>query len=268
MNRWTAAALACVVLSPATAAEPDLMVTRAGTRTERAAAPQHFSGRATVDMLHVAAAPVRASVGSVSFAPGARTSWHTHPLGQTLIVTAGIGQAQRWGGPVVEMRVGDVVHIPPQVKHWHGAAPGSAMTHLAISEALDGQSVTWMEPVDQAPASAAPVAAAVAAPQPSRAQQLMGAMAPKLAQLTDDVLYADVWARPGLSPRDRSLITISALIAMNRPDQLRSHLTLGRANGLTQDEIAETLTHLAFYAGWPNAVTATGVARDVYIGKP
>lgn len=266
MNRWIAAALACVVLSPATAAEPDLMVTRAGTRTERAAAPQHFSGRATVDMLHVAAAPARASVGSVSFAPGARTSWHTHPLGQTLIVTAGIGQAQRWGGPVVEMRVGDVVHIPPQVKHWHGAAPGSAMTHLAISEALDGQSVTWMEPVTKAPASQAPVAAA--APQPSRAQQLMGAMAPKLAQLTDEVLYADVWARPGLSPRDRSLITISALIAMNRPDQLRSHLTLGRANGLTQDEIAETLTHLAFYAGWPNAVTATGVAREVYIGKP
>ena len=96
----------------------------------------------------------------------------------------------------------------------------------------------------------------------------MGDVAPKLAQLTDEVLYADVWARPGLSPRDRSLITVSALIAMNRPDQLRSHLTLGRTNGLTQDEIAETLTHLAFYAGWPNAVTATGVARDVYIGKP
>jgi 4-carboxymuconolactone decarboxylase len=170
------------------------------------------------------------------------------------------------------MRAGDVVHIPPQVKHWHGAAPGSAVTHLAISEALDGQSVTWMEPVAQAPASPAPVAAAAAAaaavPQPSRAQQLMGAMAPKLAQLTDDVLYADVWARPGLSPRDRSLITISALIAMNRPDQLRSHLTMGRTNGLTQEEIAETLTHLAFYAGWPNAVTATGVAREVYIGKP
>ncbi len=205
MNRWTAAALACLVLSPATATEPDLTVTRAGTRTERAAAPQHFNGRATVDMLHVPAAPARASVGSVSFEPGARTSWHTHPLGQTLVVTAGIGQVQRWGGPVEEMRVGDVVHIPPQVKHWHGAAPSSAMTHLAISEAMDGRSVTWMEPEAEAPASPAPVAAA--APQPSRAQQMMGAMAPKLAQLTDEVLYADVWARPGLSPRDRSLIT-------------------------------------------------------------
>lgn len=268
MNRWMAATLAGLVLSPATATEPELQVTRAGTRTERAASPQHFSGQATVDMLHVAAAPARASVGSVRFAPGVRTAWHTHPLGQTLIVTAGVGRVQRWDGPVVEMRVGDVVHIPPQVKHWHGAAPGSAMTHLAISEALDGQSVTWMEPVAETPASSAPAAATAAALQPSRAQQLMGDVAPKLAQLTDEVLYADVWARPGLSPRDRSLITVSALIAMNRPDQLRSHLTLGRTNGLTQDEIAETLTHLAFYTGWPNAVTATGVARDVYIGKP
>ena len=266
MKQWIATALICVTLSPATAAEPDLQVTRAGTRTTRPASPAHFSGQATVDMLHVAAAPARTSIGTVTFAPGARTAWHTHPLGQTLIVTAGIGRVQRWGCDVVEMRVGDVVHIPPQVKHWHGAATGSAMTHLAISEALDGQSVTWMEAVAEAPTSPAP--AAVAAPQPSRAQQLMGDMAPKLAQLTDEVLYADVWARPGLSPRDRSLITVSALIAMNRPDQLRSHLTLGRANGLTKDEIAETLTHLAFYAGWPNAVTATAVAREVFVVKP
>ena len=92
----------------------------------------------------------------------------------------------------------------------------------------------------------------------------MGSMAPKLAQLTDDVLYADVWARPGLSPRDRSLITISALIAMNRPDQLRSHLTMGRTNGLTQEEIAETLTHLAFYAGWPKAWAAFRLVKEVY----
>jgi 4-carboxymuconolactone decarboxylase len=105
---------------------------------------------------------------------------------------------------------------------------------------------------------------AAPADQPTRAQQLMGDFAPKLAQLTDDVLYGDVWARPQLSPRDRSLVTISALIAMNRPDQLRSHLALGRANGLTEDEIAETITHLAFYAGWPSAVTAVTVAKEVF----
>ena len=95
----------------------------------------------------------------------------------------------------------------------------------------------------------------------------MGDIAPKLAELTDNVLYADVWARPGLSPRDRSLVTVSALIAMNRPDQLRSHLARARDNGVTQEEIIEAITHLAFYAGWPNAVTAVSVAKDVFQKK-
>ncbi|WP_091493451.1 carboxymuconolactone decarboxylase family protein [Microbacterium pygmaeum] len=97
----------------------------------------------------------------------------------------------------------------------------------------------------------------------SRAQQLMGDIAPKLAELTDDVLFGDVWARPGLSPRDRSLITVAALIALNRTDQLRSHLGVGIQNGLTEDELVEVITHLAFYAGWPVAVGAVGVLREV-----
>ena len=98
----------------------------------------------------------------------------------------------------------------------------------------------------------------------SRAQQLMGATAPKLAELTDDVLYGDIWERPQLSKRDRSLVTVAALIAMNRPDQLRSHLAMARQNGVTEDELIETITHLAFYAGWPNAVSAVAVAKDVF----
>src|SRR6185369_10944309 len=101
---------------------------------------------------------------------------------------------------------------------------------------------------------AAPAPPAPAAGVPTRAQQLMGDIAPKLAELTDTVLFGDVWARPGLSRRDRSLVTVSALIAMNRPDQLRSHLALARQNGVTQEELIETITHLAFYAGWPSAV--------------
>lgn len=101
-------------------------------------------------------------------------------------------------------------------------------------------------------------------PTPSRAQQLMGDVAPKLAQLTDEVLFGDVWNRPGLSRRDRSLVTVSALIALNRPDQLRSHLILALQNGLTEGELVEALTQLAFYAGWPNAVSATAVAREVF----
>jgi len=116
--------------------------------------------------------------------------------------------------------------------------------------------------------SAAPAVHAAPGAQPSRAQTLMGDFAPKLAELTDDVLYKDVWERPGLSKRDRSLVTMAALIALNRPDQLRSHIALARTNGVTQAEIAEMTTHLAFYAGWPNAVTAVAVAKDVLQKKP
>jgi 4-carboxymuconolactone decarboxylase len=103
-----------------------------------------------------------------------------------------------------------------------------------------------------------------AGPRPSGA---MSDTAPKLADLTDSVLYGDVWERPQLSKRDRSLVTVSALIAMNRPDQLRSHLARARDNGVTQDELIEAITHLAFYAGWPSAVTAVAVARDVFQKK-
>jgi 4-carboxymuconolactone decarboxylase len=118
-------------------------------------------------------------------------------------------------------------------------------------------------------AQSQPPAAPGAAPAkpPSRAQQLMGDIAPKLAELTDEVLFGDVWARPGLSQRDRSLVTVSALIAMNRPDQLRSHLARARQNGVTGTEIVEAITQLAFYAGWPNAITAVGVAREVFKPK-
>ncbi len=103
-----------------------------------------------------------------------------------------------------------------------------------------------------------------ARPSATRAQQLMGDIAPKMAELTDNVLYADIWERPQLSKRDRSLITVSALVAMNRPDQLRSHLRLARQNGVTETELIEVITQMAFYSGWPNAVTAIGVAKEVF----
>lgn len=102
---------------------------------------------------------------------------------------------------------------------------------------------------------------------PSRAQQLMGDVAPKLAELTDEVLLGDVWERPGLAKRDRSLITVAALIALNRPEQLRSHMRLARQNGVTEAELVETITQLAFYAGWPNAIAAVGIAREVFQSK-
>lgn len=108
-------------------------------------------------------------------------------------------------------------------------------------------------------------APAAAEPQEqSRAQQLMGATAPKLADLTDSILYADIWERPELSKRDRSLVTVAGLIALNRPDQLRSHLNLARQNGVTEKELVEAITHMAFYSGWPSAVAAVAIAKDVF----
>ncbi|RZI98986.1 MAG: carboxymuconolactone decarboxylase family protein [Rubrivivax sp.] len=118
----------------------------------------------------------------------------------------------------------------------------------------------------QAAPAAAPSTQAAPGAQ-TAAQRLMGDVNPKLAELTDNVLFGDVWARPGLSQRDRSLITVSALIAMNRPDQLRSHMARARDNGVTEQELVEVITHLAFYAGWPSGVTATGVAREVFQQK-
>jgi 4-carboxymuconolactone decarboxylase len=97
----------------------------------------------------------------------------------------------------------------------------------------------------------------------SRAQQLVGDITPKLAELTDEVLFGDVWARPGLSPRDRSLITVAALTALVRTEQLRSHLGLALDNGVTREELAELVTHLAFYAGWPSGMTAATTLREV-----
>jgi 4-carboxymuconolactone decarboxylase len=270
----TLVALSLVWTAPTQAQDAaGLVITRAATRSSRVAPAEHFTGAVRVQPLFDTTASTRAYGASVSFDAGARTAWHTHPRGQVLIVTAGVGRVQRWGAPVEEIRPGDVVRIPPGAKHWHGASPTAAMTHIAIVENLGGRGTQWMEKVtdeqyaapvhgQQASAAAAPRVAGDSA-QPSRAQQVMGDIAPKLAQLTDSVLFGDVWARPGLSRRDRSLVTVSALIAMNRPDQLRSHLALARDNGVTRDELIEAITHLAFYAGWPSAVMAVGVAREV-----
>lgn len=250
--------------------EPTLSISRQGSRPQTRAAAENFTGAVTVDPLFSAIEPQRATGSYVTFAPGARTAWHTHPMGQTLVVTAGAGHVQRWGGPVEDIRPGDVVSIKPGEKHWHGATPNSAMTHLAISERQGGKTVDWLEKVSDAqyqPARTSAATPPVTSAQQSRAQQLFGSTAPKLAELTDNVLYADIWARPGLLQRDRSLVTVSALIAMNRPDQLRSHLALARKNGVTEDELVEAITHMAFYSGWPSAVSAAVIAKEVF-AKP
>lgn len=122
-------------------------VTRAGTSPSTAGPSSNFTGAVRVDSRFSATAPATVGGATVTFEPGARTAWHTHPLGQTLIVTAGVGLVQHWGGDVQEIRPGDIAWIPPGVKHWHGATATTAMSHIAISEALDGKSVEWMEHV-------------------------------------------------------------------------------------------------------------------------
>ena len=124
-----------------------LSIARAGTQPSQKAPAEYFTGSVRIDPLFQANDIRRASGSYVTFEPGARTAWHTHPLGQTLIVTAGAGRAQRWGGPIEEIRPGDVVWFPPGEKHWHGASPTAAMTHIAIQEKLDGKAVDWMEHV-------------------------------------------------------------------------------------------------------------------------
>lgn len=122
-------------------------IKRNGTQPSGKGLAEWFTGVVRIDPLIEAAAPARLLAASVTFEPGARTAWHTHPLGQTLIVTAGCGRAQRWGGPVEEIRPGDVVWFEPGEKHWHGAAPTTAMTHIAVVEKSDGQSADWLEHV-------------------------------------------------------------------------------------------------------------------------
>lgn len=124
-------------------------IIRNGSRPSAQGSPDYFTGRVRVDPLFETPAPARARGAWVTFEPGARTAWHTHPLGQTLIVTSGCGRVQRWGGPSEEIRPGDMVWFEPDEKHWHGAAPATAMTHIAVQEALDGQVVTWLEQVSE-----------------------------------------------------------------------------------------------------------------------
>ncbi|MET3441058.1 quercetin dioxygenase-like cupin family protein [Variovorax paradoxus] len=141
----------CAVSLQAGAAEaqPDAaqQITRAGSQTSASGPAEYFTGRVRVGLVWPANAHINASGGVVTFEPGARSAWHTHPAGQRLLVMSGVGLTQEWGKPVQEIRAGDAVWCPPGVKHWHGAAPGSAMSHLAVTGTVNGKNVEWMEKV-------------------------------------------------------------------------------------------------------------------------
>ncbi|KQT53058.1 MULTISPECIES: cupin domain-containing protein [unclassified Aureimonas] len=150
MNIFAAIAVPCLLLASAAGAAEDgkgVRIIPNGSQPSAAGPAANFTGSVRVDSRFQGEAPARIGGGVVTFEPGARTAWHTHPLGQTLIVTAGKGLVQEWGGPAQEIQPGDVAWIPPGVKHWHGAGPTTGMSHVAVSESLDGKSVEWLEKV-------------------------------------------------------------------------------------------------------------------------
>jgi 4-carboxymuconolactone decarboxylase len=288
MNLLTAMLGMISLLTPALTEAQTIVITRGGSRDVRPGPAESFTGGVRVEMLFEAVDPFHASGGSVAFEAGARTAWHSHPGGQILIVTAGTGRVQQWGGPIQEIQTGDVVRIPAGQKHWHGASPHASMTHLAITEPRDGTSVQWMEKVSDEQYNGAPPspdghgqpraqsqAPSEQQPQPSNRQQattgpsgaLQQKIAPGLATLTDEVLFGDVWRRPELSPRDRSLVTISVLIATGKPAQLAGHLGRALDNGVKPTEASGLLAHLAIYCGWPSAVSALDVYEQVYTAR-
>ena len=250
-------------LSAASSKQPETInITRSGSQPSRQAPAQYFTGSVRIDPLFEMKDPPYTSASYVTFEPGARSAWHTHPLGQTLIVTAGTGRAQRWGDPVEEIRPGDVVWIPPGQKHWHGASPTTAMTHIAIQGAVSGQNVNWMEKVSEEEYKMTDTHKSDAFPAMLTLDDVR-MVAPALERYTQGPL-GDLWKRPDLSPRDRSIITVAVLIARNQTIEMPYHFNLALDNGVKASEISEVITHLAFYSGWANAMSAVAVAKDVF----
>ncbi len=209
-------------------------IVRAGAQASAIGPADRFTGQVRVDPLFAADGDVDASAAYVTFEAGARSAWHTHPAGQRLVVVSGVGRTQAWGQPVQEIRPGDVVVCPPGVKHWHGAAPTSAMTHLAVGRAVNGSSVDWMEQVtDIQYAGEAAVTGPAATP--------IGA----------------------LSARQRSIPLIGAAMAGSDMPALEAALTQGLDAGLAVAEAREVLVQLYAYAGFPRSLNALGALMKV-----
>ncbi|MNF37837.1 Carboxymuconolactone decarboxylase family protein [compost metagenome] len=218
------------------ASEPrraEQQISRAGTQASMAGPADYFTGRVRVDPLFTASDEISASGAYVSFEPGARSAWHTHPAGQRLVVTSGVGLVQEWGKPVQEIRPGDVIVCPPGVKHWHGAAPTSAMTHLAVTGSVDGKSVQWMEKVTDAQYNA------------------QGSLAPKLEPTTQPVSET-------LSAKQQAIPLIAAAIATSNMSGLNAVLNQGLDAGLSVSEVKEILVQLYAYSGFPRSLNALG----------
>ncbi|MGE8154030.1 (R)-mandelonitrile lyase [Pseudomonas vancouverensis] len=213
-------------------------VSRAGSQASTAGPADYFTGRVRVDPLFAPSEEINASGAYVSFEPGARSAWHTHPAGQRLVVTSGVGRVQEWGKPMQEIHPGDVIVCPPGVKHWHGAAPGSAMTHLAVTGSVDGKSVHWLEKVSDEQYNALQSSAA------------------KVEPATYPVAET-------LSARQQAIPLIAAAMATSNMSVLNAALNRGLDAGLSVSEAKEILVQLYAYSGFPRSLNALGELMNV-----
>jgi len=214
---------------------PEQQISRAGSQAS-VAGPEHwFTGRVRVEPLFPTSDAINASGAYVNFEPGARSAWHTHPAGQRLVVTSGVGLIQEWGKPVQEIHPGDVIVCPPGVKHWHGAAPSSGMTHLAITGTVDGKNAEWMEKVTDEQYNARDTQAPVVAPA---------------------VLQT-------LSAKQQSIPLIAAAMATSNMPALNTALNKGLDAGLSVSEAKEILVQLYAYSGFPRSLNALGELMTV-----
>ncbi|ABW01315.1 cupin domain-containing carboxymuconolactone decarboxylase family protein [Caldivirga maquilingensis] len=232
-----------------------MIIKHSSSQVSEQGSVEYFTGSAHVYQLIDA---LRINVTMVTLEPGTRTVWHIHPLGQVIVIMHGRGLVQRWGESISEVNQGDVIWVEPGEKHWQGATVNSPVSYIEVTEPLNGKVVELMERVsDEEYSKHGPTTA-------QRQVTPFSDIAPALAHYTDHVLFGDVWNRPGLSPRDRSLVTVAALVALYRVNELPFHLRRAIENGVSKDELIELITHLAFYSGWPTASTALSIARKVF----
>jgi 4-carboxymuconolactone decarboxylase len=204
------------------AGKPSQTIVRAGSQTSSKGPAENFTGNVTVTPLFPANASASYTGAYVTFEAGARSAWHTHPAGQRLVVTAGVGRTAEWGGSVQEIKTGDVIWCPPGVKHWHGASPNTAMTHLTLAGTVNNINVQWLEKVTDA--------------QYNEGARTMN---------TDHALSA----------KQRGIIPIAAFTAVGDQERLRTALTEGLEAGLTVNEVKEVLVQMYAYAGFPRSLS-------------
>lgn len=231
---------------------PVVEVRSASAQQVSVGSAQTFTGDVRISSPFQALLPATAGGATVTFTARARTAWHTHPLGQTLIVTEGQGLVQQQGQPALIIRPGDVVTIPPNVRHWHGAGPSGSMTHIAIAEKENGSAVAWQDKLCEQDYQAAVVSAGLSAMAGQRAQQ---PQQPQKPQKPQKVVQP---ASDSLSPRQRAIPLIAAFTAISDMPRLGMALNQGLDAGMTVSEAKEVLVQLYAYAGFPRSLNALG----------